>query len=92
MKRLKKLGMKPQKEELEESADAGEIQKNNTRRDSMDYNMYKNGRVIKKERLQSVIKHIYDAETKHLESMLWVLLQRKNHKHLNKVAIKHIIL
>ena len=52
MKRLKKL-MKHQKEELEESAAASEIQKNNTRRDSMDYNMYKKTvRVIKKERLQ----------------------------------------
>ena len=53
----KKLG-------IEESAAAAEIQKNNTRRDSMDYNMYKKTvELLRKKDYKALGKHIYDAET-----------------------------
>ena len=93
MKRLKKLGMKPQKEELEESAAASEIQKNNTRRDSMDYNMYKKTvELLKKKDFKALGKHIYDAETAPREYVMGVIA-KKEHKHLKKcLAIKQVII
>ena len=78
MKRLKKLGMKPQKEELEESAAASEIQKNNTRRDSMDYNMYKKTvELLKKKDFKALGKHIYDAETAPREYVMGVIAKKE---------------
>ena len=78
MKRLKKLGMKPQKEELEESAAANEIQKNNTRRDSMDYNMYKKTvELLRKKDYKALGKHIYDAETAPREYVMGVIAKKE---------------
>ena len=62
------------KEELEESAAASEIQKNNTRRDSMDYNMYKKTvELLKKKDYKALGKHIYDAETAPREYVMGVI-------------------
>ena len=61
------------KEDLEESAAASEIQKNNTRRDSMDYNMYKKTvELLKKKDFKALGKHIYDAETAPREYVMGV--------------------
>ena len=63
----KKLG-------IEESAAATEIQKNNTRRDSMDYNMYKKTvELLRKKDYKALGKHIYDAETAPREYVMGVI-------------------
>ena len=66
------------KEELEESAAASEIQKNNTRRDSMDYNMYKKTvELLKKKDFKALGKHIYDAETAPREYVMGVIAKKE---------------
>jgi hypothetical protein len=66
------------KEELEESAAASEIQKNNTRRDSMDYNMYKKTvELLKKKDYKALGKHIYDAETAPREYVMGVIAKKE---------------
>ena len=66
--------LKTANEQLEESAAASEIQKNNTRRDSMDYNMYKKTvELLKKKDYKALGKHIYDAETAPREYVMGVI-------------------
>ena len=66
-KEKKKLG-------INESAAAAEIQKNNTRRDSMDYNMYKKSvELLRKKDYKALGKHIYDAETAPREYVMGVI-------------------
>ena len=67
----KKLG-------IGESAAAAEIQKNNTRRDSMDYNMYKKTvELLRKKDYKALGKHIYDAETAPREYVMGVISKKE---------------
>jgi hypothetical protein len=67
----KKLGIR-------ESAAAAEIQKNNTRRDSMDYNMYKKSvELLRKKDYKALGKHIYDAETAPREYVMGVISKKE---------------
>ena len=63
----KKLG-------IEESAAAREIDRTNTRRDSMDYQMYKkSAELLRKKDYKALGKHIYDAETAPREYVMGVI-------------------
>ena len=60
--------------DLEESAAAAEIQRTNTRRDSMDYGMYKKAvELLRTKQYAKLGKHIYDAETAPREYVMGVL-------------------
>ena len=60
--------------EIEESAAAAEIQRTNTRRDSMDYGMYKKAvELLRTKQYAKLGKHIYDAETAPREYVMGVL-------------------
>ena len=60
--------------EIEESAAAAEIQRTNTRRDSMDYGMYKKAvELLRSKQYAKLGKHIYDAETAPREYVMGVL-------------------
>ena len=75
---LAKVGMKRNFEELEESAAAAEIQRTNTRRDSMDYGMYKKAvELLRSKQYAKLGKHIYDAETAPREYVMGVIAKKE---------------
>ena len=81
----KKVEIRPIKEELEESAAAAEIQRTNTRRDSMDYGMYKKAvELLRTKQYAKLGKHIYDAETAPREYVMGVI-DKKEPKTFKKI-------
>ena len=64
--------------EIEESAAAAEIQRTNTRRDSMDYGMYKKAvELLRTKQYAKLGKHIYDAETAPREYVMGVIAKKE---------------
>jgi hypothetical protein len=65
-------------EELEESAAAREIDRTNTRKDSMDYQMYKkSAELLRKKDYKALGKHIYKADTAPKEYVMNVISKKE---------------
>ena len=79
LSRMIQKGMPVKEEtELEESAAAAEIQRTNTRRDSMDYGMYKKAvELLRTKQYAKLGKHIYDAETAPREYVMGVIAKKR---------------
>ena len=70
--------LKRANEELEESVAAREIDRTNTRRDSMDYQMYKKSAdLLKKKDYVALGNHIYNADTEPREYVMSVISKKE---------------
>ena len=70
--------VKKEEEEIEESAAAREIDRSNTRKDSMDYQMYKkSAELLRKKDYKALGKHIYKSDTAPKEYVMDVISKKE---------------